>query len=168
MRRLSHQTEIEMLRSIKGFTLMEVMIVTAIIGLLSALAIPNYLQWQSRYQLKQAAMEITSELTTSRFVAMNRNVSITTTFAITGGQLTTTAIDPSGGAVFTQATNIPKVTSVVLVGGGNLQFSSSGLRASGTPGADQLIQVTNDIGKIYSVRLTQGGKASWCPRSSCP
>ena len=168
MRRFSHQTKIEKLRSVKGFTLMEVMIVTAIIGLLSALAIPNYLQWQSRYQLKQAAMEITSELTTSRFVAMNRNVAITTTFTVAGGQLTTTATDPSGGAVFTQATTIPKVTSVVLVGGGNLRFSPSGLRASGAPGADQLIQVTNDIGKVYSVRLTQGGKASWCPRSSCP
>lgn len=147
---------------------MEVMIVTAIIGLLSAIAVPNYLQWHSRYQLKQAAMEITSGLSTSRFIAMNRNVAITTTFAITGGQLTTTVNDPSGNAVFNQATNVPKVTSVVLVGGGNLQFSSSGLRASGTPGVDQLIQLTNNTGTTYSVRLTQGGKARWCAKSSCP
>ena len=157
-----------MLRSIKGFTLMEVMIVTAIIGLLSAIAVPNYLQWQSRYQVKQAAMEITSELTTSRFVAMNRNTAITTTFTLSGGQLTTLATDPGGNAVFFQTTRLPKVTTLVLVGGGNLQFSSSGLRASGTPGSDQLIQLTNDAGKTYSVRLTQGGKANWCPRDSCP
>lgn len=166
MRRYSPQTE--MLNSMKGFTLMEVMIVAAIIGLLSAIAVPNYLQWQSRYQLKQAVMEIASELNTSRFLAMNRNAAITTTFAISGGQLTTLATDPSGNPLITQATNLPKITNLVLVGGGTLQIGSSGLRASGTPGSDQLIQVTNDVGKIYSVRLTQGGKASWCPKDTCP
>jgi type IV fimbrial biogenesis protein FimT len=168
MRRFSPQTKIQILRSIKGFTLMEVMIVTAIIGLLSAIAVPNYLQWQSRYQLKEAAMEITSELMMSRFLAMNRNVAITTTFTISGGQLTTFATDPNGNPLITQVTRLPKVTNFVLVGGGNLQFGSSGLRASGTPGSDQLIQVTNDTGKVYSVRLTQGGKANWCPKDTCP
>lgn len=171
MRRYSHQPEIEILRSIKGFTLMEVMTVTAIIGLLSAIAIPNYLQWQSRYQLKQAAMEITSQLTASRFVAMTRNVPVTTTFSISGGQLltiATNATDATAPPVFLQASTLPKVTTVAVQGGGILQFSSSGLRSSGTLGSDQLIQITNDIGKIYSVRLTQGGKASWCPKDTCP
>jgi prepilin-type N-terminal cleavage/methylation domain-containing protein len=169
MRRYSYQTEI--LKSIKGFTLMEVMTVAAIIGLLSAIAVPNYLQWQSRYQLKQAAMEITSQLTTSRFVAMTRNVPVTTTFSISGGQLltiATNATDATAPPVFLQASTLPKVTAVAVQGGGILQFSSSGLRASGAIGSDQLIQVTNDRGQIYSVRLTQGGKASWCPKNTCP
>jgi len=166
MRRYSHRTET--LRSISGFSLMEVMITTAIIGILSAIAVPNYVQWHARYQLKQAAMEVTSGLATSRFMAMNRNIPLTTTFAIVGGQLTTTSSDSSGNQVFTQTTNMPRVTSVVLVGGGNIQFSSSGLRASGTPGVDQLIQLTNVNGTTYSVRLTQGGKARWCSQATCP
>lgn len=166
MRRYSHLQG--MLGSTKGFTLVEMMIVTAIIGILSSIAVPNYIQWQARYQLKQAAMEVTSQLSTSRFVAMTRNVAITTAFAISGGQLVTVATDPSGTQIFQQATTVPKVSTVAVQGGGNLQFSSSGLRASGALGSDQLVQVTNNQGLVYSVRLTQGGKASWCPRDTCP
>jgi Tfp pilus assembly protein FimT len=144
------------------------MIVTAIVGVLGAIAVPNYLQWISRYQLKGATMEVTSQLATSRFVAMTRNTAITATFSITSGQLLSVGTDTGGTQVFSQTTNFPRVTALTVVSGGSIQFSSSGLRASGPVGADQLIQLTNDRGQIYSVRLTQGGKASWCPKSSCP
>jgi Tfp pilus assembly protein FimT len=144
------------------------MMVTAIVGVLGALAVPNYVQWQARYQLKSAAMEVTSQLTTSRFVAMTRNTAITTTFSISGGHLVTVGTNTGGAEVIRQATSLPKVTAVTLVGGGSLQFSSTGLRASGALGTDQLVRLTNETGLVYSVRLTQGGKASWCPKSSCP
>jgi prepilin-type N-terminal cleavage/methylation domain-containing protein len=155
-------------RSIEGFTLIEMMMVTAIVGILGAIAVPNYLQWQARYQLKAAAMEVTNQLMASRFLSMTRNTAVTTAFSISSGQLVSVATNAGGTEFFRQATNLPKVTAVSVVGGGSLQFSSTGLRASGALGADQVIQLTNVTGQVYSVRLTQGGKASWCPKSFCP
>lgn len=150
-----------------GFTLIEVMIVVAIVGITSVIAVPNYLIWYARHQLTQAAMEITSQLAVSRLAAMTRNSTTSTTVAIGSGQLIMTATNASGGSVYTQMTEIPHVSTVTFLSGTNIQFSPLGLRTSAGAG-DQVIGITNDRGLQYSVRVTQGGKAIWCPKASCP
>ena len=42
----------------KGFTLIELMILMAIIGILTAIAIPNFQSYRAKYRAKQAQIEL--------------------------------------------------------------------------------------------------------------
>ena len=71
----------------RGFTLIEVMIAVAIVGILVMVAIPNYMQWNARYQLKQGTTELAGSLNLARMAAMNRNLAVTVTLALVSGKV---------------------------------------------------------------------------------
>lgn len=147
-----------------GFTLVEMMVVGAIVSIGTMVAVPSYTQWNSKYQLKQAVTEINSQLSMARFVAMNRNTTVNAAVTVASGQLIIAAADAAGAPVFQQTTNVPHVANM---GPTAIQFNSLGLRSGGGAG-DQLMTVDNDKGLRYSIRVTPGGKSSWCSKSTCP
>ena len=55
-----------MLRKNKGFTLIELMIVVAIIGILSAIAIPNFMKFQARSKQSEAKSNLKALFTAQR------------------------------------------------------------------------------------------------------
>ncbi len=59
-----------LLRSIDGYTLLELVIVLAIIGVLAAISMPALMRPWSRSQVQQAAQELTRDLLTARMSAM--------------------------------------------------------------------------------------------------
>lgn len=59
----------------KGFTLVEVITVVAIIGILSAIAVPNFLSWLPNMRLKAAARDLYSNMQKIRMVAIKTNQS---------------------------------------------------------------------------------------------
>ncbi|HSQ92096.1 MAG TPA: prepilin-type N-terminal cleavage/methylation domain-containing protein, partial [Nitrospiraceae bacterium] len=81
-----------------GFTLMEVMIVVAIIGIASALAIPNYLVWHSRSELRQGITEVQNQLLLARMAALSRNAPVTVAISVTNGVVLTTTTNAATGA----------------------------------------------------------------------
>lgn len=149
-----------------GFTLIELMIVVAIVGVTSALAVPSYIDWNARYQLRQAATEIQNQLSVARISAMSRNSVVNVSLVLSGGKVQISAGDASGASV------IPATQMMGTVNGLNpastaVAFSPLGIRSGGGAG-NQQIGISNNRGLSYSVRITPRGKVSWCPAATCP
>jgi type IV pilus assembly protein PilA len=98
-----------MLRNKKGFTLIELMIVVAIIGILAAIAIPNFLKFQAKSKQSEAKTNLKAVYTaeTSYFGEYNTYAAFATAnwepvgvsryaFSIDGGTTIVGATAPAG------------------------------------------------------------------------
>jgi len=67
-----------MMRQAKGFTLLELMIVIAVLGILAAVAIPNFVSQMPKYRLNGAARQVMGDLMWARMqaVSLNRRVKV--------------------------------------------------------------------------------------------
>lgn len=157
-----------------GFTMIELMVVVAIVGIIVTLVVPIYTQWHARTQLRQAITEINNDMALARMAAMNRNQSVTVSVTLASSRVSVATADVSGSQV------LPSKTMYVHVIGASsipaptpstnpimVTFSPRGLRTSATGTATQLITLSNTYGVQYSIGVAQSGKAKWCPAAVC-
>jgi type IV fimbrial biogenesis protein FimT len=147
-----------------GFSLIELMIACAIIGIASALAIPNYVEWKAQHDLREAVSEFAGNLNLARIVAMNRNRQATVTIQVLGSGHIGVDATAGGTPIFATQTMNGSVTGLPS-GTTNVVFSSMGLS---TAAAAQVIPLVNTKGIVYSVSVTPSGKVTWCPKATCP
>jgi len=169
-----------------GFTFIEIMIVIAIIGIGSAIAVPAYVQWTVRYELRQAIVDLASNLTMARMAARNRNTTMTATFikaadgsysvgftngvslitfprsVVDGNISEDTAVLPAPPApnIFNFGVSLPGTIRTI-------QFNPQGLRVAGGVGNQQVNLINNQL-LSYSVIVTPSGKVNWCVKATCP
>lgn len=79
----------------QGFTLMEMMIGIALIGILTVVAVPNIALFSSGYKLRGAAREVATDLQYARLLAVKENRDIRVDFSTNSYQV----VRVSGGTV---------------------------------------------------------------------
>lgn len=164
-----------------GFSLVEMMVVVAIVGVMVAMGIPAFSRMIARNEVQQVARQIAAALQTTRLQAMNLNAPLAVLPALIpggDGQMLRLSVlnantglapvNPINGNTISagQMMKAAQVTSITLPGGAPVAlpvtFSSQGLLAPlGTPTV--VWQVNNpQIGVVYSVTVTPGGRVRWC------
>ena len=184
------------LRDEVGVSLVELMVVVAIIGVLTAVAVPNYLDWNRKYKLKDAVGLLHANLNMVRLNAINQNATATITVAqaTSSSPVTVTFTGVSGLPTLTLDSEVSLTNAAGdTVGGGTpavispqtVQFNSMGLRvntgsglcitSSGsytsggacTSSTSQAFNFKNSQGLNYRIVVLPTGKISWCYASTC-
>lgn len=116
-----------------GFTLLEVILVTAIIAVCAAMAIPRYGSAAGRHQANLAARRVAADLRQAQLCAKAISASCTVTFTVATSRYQLTSVSPLDGSsgTYTVDLTIPpykaRIVSVSFNGTAQVVFSGWGL-----------------------------------------
>jgi prepilin-type N-terminal cleavage/methylation domain-containing protein len=120
----------------KGFTLLELIIVIALMGIIMMIALPGIQTWMSKCRLNGAARQIMADLTYARMMAVSENHPFVVT-VLNNRQYTILDDDNANGSADTGEKIISKdiksnYPCCILSANGNFTFYPSGLAFGAT------------------------------------
>ena len=69
------------MRKDSGFTLIELIVIIAIVAVFAAIAVPNFLSYMPKHRLNGAARQVMGDLMAARMKAVSQNCDVAVTFA---------------------------------------------------------------------------------------
>lgn len=145
-----------------GFSLVEVSIVVALIGLFAMVGLPTMQEWLERYRVRTAAQEIASHIQLQRMRAVSQNQDFSIDFDQSAGTYALYQGDPATGTLLdAQARGLPNGVTFTGGGGDPLQmpsdeliFHSDGSLNDSTATTDAVF-LGNAIGDIFRVDINR-------------
>jgi type IV fimbrial biogenesis protein FimT len=156
-----------MMKKLSGFTLLELMVAVAIVGVLATIAAPQFSQWIENNRLNNGSLSIRSALMLARSTAVEKNSDVVVTFNEAGGGFTVFVDDgdltkEAGEEVIREGTMPIGITMYdTVVSGGSADGFTDG-KASynpmGFPGQAGTVSLKNAAAtKVQRVILSAAG-----------
>jgi Tfp pilus assembly protein FimT len=146
------------LRSVAGLTVIELVIVITIVGILVSIAVPNYLDWNRKYQLKEAVGTLQATISLARTIAVNQNKNVTVTVCQNVTPCPVGQVNPTltQVTVFFQSANLDVIPKMTMVPG--ITLTNAGGTGVASP---QDVQFT-PMGRPAPFSSTLGGANNLC------
>lgn len=142
----------------EGFSLIEIMVVVAIVALAATIAVPNLIAWRTNLRLGSAVGELRTDLLSAKTLAAKENTTVTVQFYPATGSYSIKHTNLNGNPVVVKATLLPPGVSIdptdpeYTMGGSKTSFSSRGGADSGT------MVFANSEGKKRKISVSSLGK----------
>lgn len=148
----------KILKNRKGFTLTELVVIFAILGIMMSIAIPSYISWLPRHRLQTSARQIYDDLNLAKIRAVKDNIDSCITFDV-GNENYTVFLDVNGDSNYTNGVDTLIKGPVTLENGVDITvgptcgFNNRGMSTAGAP----QVSLTNPTGVVMNVNVNTAG-----------
>jgi prepilin-type N-terminal cleavage/methylation domain-containing protein len=131
----------------KGFSMIEMLVVIAVLGILMAIATPNYRRWRASVQVNQMAEQFVQEINKQRSEAKRTNSTRSISFATNSYTSTSTMTMPST-IVFEAVSSTANLSFQSPYGTSNEPLRTFKFRWANDPSIERTVRVVGVMAKV--------------------